>query len=94
MKETTAQVTVSACKKTAARTKPWKVGSKSKVYLGTPTTWCRSKGTRNMGTHEMLFKPQLEDPIRYQRVNILNLDKLTALEWMINKSSIDAAGDR
>ena len=40
------------------------------------------------GNQCMLFKLQQEDPIRYQRVNILNLDKLTALE------SIGAASNR
>ena len=33
---------------------------------------------RNSGTSGMLFKLQLEDPTRDQRVNILTLDKITA----------------
>ena len=32
----------------------------------------------------MLFKLQLQDTTRYQRVNILNLDMVTALERSIN----------
>ena len=39
----------------------------------------------------MLFKPQLGDPTRYHRINILNLDKLTLRS---NALSIGAAGDR
>ena len=31
-------------------------------------------------TSGMLFKMQLEDPTRYQRVHMLNLDKVPALE--------------
>ena len=33
------------------------------------------------------FGPQTEDPTRFPRVNILNLDKFTALAWMITRRS-------
>ena len=49
--------------------------------FGTP------QGMRTLGTRGMLFKLQVEGPIRYQRVNIPNLDKLTALEWITNRGS-------
>ena len=45
-----------------------------------PTKRRRSTGRHNLGTSGMLFKSQLEDPTRCQRVNILILDTLTALE--------------
>ena len=45
------------------------------------------KAGKNWGPSGMLFKLHLEDPTRYQRVNILNLDKLTALERIINRCS-------
>ena len=35
----------------------------------------------------MLFKLQLEDAIRHQRVNILIWDKHTELEWITNRGS-------
>ena len=52
---------------TAARTKPWKVGTKSRVDIGRLTKRRRSKGRRNLRTSGMLFKLPL-DPTRYQRM--------------------------
>ena len=34
-----------------------------------------------------LYRPQLEEPTRYPRVNILNLDKLTSLAWIFTPRS-------
>ena len=58
----TEQNIVSACKKPAARTKPWNVGIKLQVNLRKPPAkWRRSGGKSNVGTSGMLFKLQLED---------------------------------
>ena len=47
----------------------------------------RSKSKRKLGTNGLLFKLQLEDPTRCQRVNILNLDRLTKLAHIIIRRS-------
>ena len=43
----------SACKKVAARTKPWKVATKSQVYQEKPTKSRRIKNKCNLGTNGM-----------------------------------------
>ena len=83
---TKTQTIVSACKKTTARTKPWKVGTTSQVNAPR-TTHEKTLPHRQRETLGTLSKLQLEDPTRHQRINILNLAKLTALECIINRCS-------
>ena len=81
------QITVSACRKTAASTRRWKIGIESQVDHRKSTKRRRSKGRSDSAISGTLFAPQQEDPTRCPRVNILNLDKLTALAWtMIPRS--------
>ena len=51
--EKVTQTFESVCKKVAARTKPWKVATKSQVYQEKPTKSRRSKGKCNLGTSGM-----------------------------------------
>ena len=44
------------------------------------TKWRRNKSKRNSW---FLRRPKLEDPTRYTRVNILNLDTFTAFAWTV-----------
>ena len=74
---------VNACNKTTANTKPWDTGTKSQADLWKPTKWRNNKIKNTLGLNGVLFIPQLEHPTRYQRVHIQNLDKLTALGWLI-----------
>ena len=70
---------------TAARTMPWKVGTIFQVDFGESTKWCRSQGRRKLRTIGMLFQLQLDEPMRYQRVSVLDLDKFTACERIISR---------
>ena len=47
----------------------------------------RAEKANSIWVSGLLFKTQLEDPTRHQRVNILNLAKLTALESIVNRCS-------
>ena len=67
---------------------PWQVGSTSQSGpRKNPQNDAAAKAGAIWRTSGVLFTRQLEDPSRYQRVNILNLDKLTALECIINRCS-------
>ena len=57
-----------------------------------PQHGARSQGGRNSEISGTLFRPQPKDPTRYPRVNILNLDKLTALAARSSSSTTAAKG--
>ena len=49
--------------------------------------WRDSNDRRNSEIEDMIFRLQSQYPTRLPRVNVLNLDKLFVLEWIIHRSN-------
>ena len=60
-----------------------KLGSHCKCATENSQSVPQSRGRRNSEISDTLCRPQPEDPTRYPNVNILNLDKLTTLAWIV-----------